>query len=131
MYHSSSLKRNAFYIHSDSQAGMISNPRLIVGRKVESGGQQIIRAIFIFLTPPSTVNSQQSTVNKHGRCNWNRYHSQDTARCRFPKINRAIVTSLDRRMRLFWARERVRCRVQSFYHSCLTGIDIISSSSLK
>src|SRR4028119_2290760 len=36
---------------------MISNPRFIVGRKVESGGQQIIRAIFIFLTRPSTVNS--------------------------------------------------------------------------
>jgi hypothetical protein len=32
-----------------------------VGRKVESPGQQIIRAIFIFLTPPFTVNSQQST----------------------------------------------------------------------
>ena len=46
---------------------MISNPRLIVGRKVESGGQQIIRAIFIFLTRPSTVNSQQSiyTVLAH------------------------------------------------------------------
>ena len=44
---------------------MISNPRFIVGRKVESRGQQIIRAIFIFLTPnqQSTVNSQQSTVN--------------------------------------------------------------------
>ncbi len=43
---------------------MISNPRFIVGRKVESCGQQIIRAIFIFLTPnqQSTVNSQQSTV---------------------------------------------------------------------
>ena len=41
---------------------MISNLRLIVGRKVESTGQQIIRALFIFLTPPSTVNSQQSTV---------------------------------------------------------------------
>jgi hypothetical protein len=49
-------------INSGSQAGMISNPRLIVGRKVESRGQQIIRAIFIFLTPPSTVNSQQSTM---------------------------------------------------------------------
>ena len=45
-----------------AQAGMISNPRFIVGRKVESGGQQIIRAIFSFLTPPSTVNSQQSTI---------------------------------------------------------------------
>jgi hypothetical protein len=33
-----------------------------VGRKVESRGQQIIRAIFSFLTPPSTVNSQQSTI---------------------------------------------------------------------
>jgi len=32
-----------------------------VGRKVELSCQQIIRAIFIFLTPPSTVNSQQST----------------------------------------------------------------------
>src|SRR4028119_974421 len=73
---------------------MISNPRFIVERKVESSSQQIIRAIFIFLTPPSTVNSQQSsvnshqstvishqstvnsqqsTVNKHGRCNRNRY----------------------------------------------------------
>jgi hypothetical protein len=39
-------------------AGMISNPRFIVGRKVESSCQQIIRAIFIFLT-----HSQQSTVN--------------------------------------------------------------------
>jgi len=29
-----------------------------VGRKVESSSQLIIRAIFIFLTPPSTVNSQ-------------------------------------------------------------------------
>jgi hypothetical protein len=46
---------------------MISNPRLIVGRKVESGGKQIIRAIFSFLTPPSTVNSQQSTVNSQLR----------------------------------------------------------------
>ncbi len=44
---------------------MRSNPRFIVGRKVESRGQQIIRAIFIFLThsQQSTVNSQQSTVN--------------------------------------------------------------------
>jgi len=42
---------------------MISNPRCEVGRKVESSSQLIIRAIFIFLTPPSTVNSQQSTVN--------------------------------------------------------------------
>jgi hypothetical protein len=42
---------------------MISNPRFILGRKVESSSQQIIRAIFIFLTRPSTVNSQQSTVN--------------------------------------------------------------------
>ena len=33
-----------------------------VGRKVESRGQQIRSAIFIFLTPPSTVNSQQSTM---------------------------------------------------------------------
>jgi len=42
---------------------MISNPRFIVGRKVESSCQQIIRALFIFLTPSqqSTVNSQQST----------------------------------------------------------------------
>jgi hypothetical protein len=47
------------YINSGSKAGMISNPRFIIGRKVESGGQQIIRAIFIFLTRPSTVNSQQ------------------------------------------------------------------------
>ena len=41
---------------------MISNPRFIVGRKVKSRCQQIIRAIFIFLTPSqqSTVNSQQS-----------------------------------------------------------------------
>ena len=31
--------------------------------KVESSCQQIIRAIFTFLTPPSTVISQQSTVN--------------------------------------------------------------------
>jgi len=43
-------------------AGMISNPRFMVGRKVESSGQQIIGAIFIFLTRPSTVNSQQSTM---------------------------------------------------------------------
>jgi hypothetical protein len=63
MYDSSSIKSNAFYINSGSQAGMISNPRLIVGRKVESGDQQIIRAIFIFLTRPSLVISQQSTVN--------------------------------------------------------------------
>ncbi|WP_445175585.1 hypothetical protein [Microcoleus sp.] len=42
---------------------MISNPRLIVGRKVESSCQQIRSEIFFFLTPPSTVNSQQSTVN--------------------------------------------------------------------
>jgi hypothetical protein len=44
---------------------MILNPRFIVGGKVESRGQQIIRAIFIFLThsQQSTVNSQQSTVN--------------------------------------------------------------------
>jgi hypothetical protein len=41
-----------------AQAGMISNPRLILGRKVESSCQQIIRAIFIFLT-----HSQQSTAN--------------------------------------------------------------------
>jgi hypothetical protein len=42
------------------------------------------------------------------------------------------ITSLDhRRMRLFWGRETARCGVQSFYHSGLTGIDIISSSSLK
>ena len=39
-------------------AGMISNPRFIVGRRVESSSQLIIRAIFIFLT-----HSQQSTVN--------------------------------------------------------------------
>ncbi len=32
-----------------------------VWRKVELSCQQIIGAIFIFLTPPSTVNSQQST----------------------------------------------------------------------
>ncbi|MEG4486469.1 hypothetical protein [Microcoleus sp. D2_18a_B4] len=44
---------------------MISNPPFIVGRKVESRCQQIIRAIFIFLThrQQSTVNSQPSTVN--------------------------------------------------------------------
>ncbi|MEG5034062.1 hypothetical protein [Microcoleus sp. AT3-D2] len=36
---------------------MISNPRFIVGRKVKSSWQQIIRAIFIFLT-----HSQQSTI---------------------------------------------------------------------
>ncbi|MEG4168234.1 hypothetical protein [Microcoleus sp. S13_C3] len=42
---------------------MISNPPFIVGRKVELSCQQIIRAILIFLTPPSTVNSQPSTVN--------------------------------------------------------------------
>ena len=48
-------------INSGSPAGMRSNPRFIIGRKVESGGQQII-AIFIFLTPPSTVNSHQSSV---------------------------------------------------------------------
>jgi len=57
---------NLPYINSRC-AGMISNPRFILGRKVKSRGQQIIRAIFIFLTPPSTVNSQQSTVNKHSR----------------------------------------------------------------
>jgi hypothetical protein len=34
-----------------------------VGRKVESRGQQVIRAILIFFDPESTVNSQQSTVN--------------------------------------------------------------------
>ena len=45
--------------------GMISNPRSQVGRKIESSCQQIISAIFIFLTPPSTVNSQQSSVNSH------------------------------------------------------------------
>jgi hypothetical protein len=57
-------------INSGLTAGMISNPRLIVGRKVESSGQQIIRAIFIFLThsQQSTVNSQQSF-----RCNRKRY----------------------------------------------------------
>jgi len=49
--------RTVSHINSGSQAGMISNPRLIVGRKVESRGQQLIGAIFIFLTPPSTVNS--------------------------------------------------------------------------
>jgi len=38
-------------------AGMISNLRFIVGCKVESSCQQIIRAIFIFLT-----HSQQSTM---------------------------------------------------------------------
>ncbi|WP_445171786.1 hypothetical protein [Microcoleus sp.] len=48
-----------FYINSGC-AGMISNPRSEVGRKVESCGQQIIRAIFIFLP-----HSQQSTVNNH------------------------------------------------------------------
>jgi hypothetical protein len=37
----------------------LSNPPFIVGRKVESTCQQIIGAIFIFLTPPSTVNSQK------------------------------------------------------------------------
>ncbi|MEG4989582.1 hypothetical protein QUB08_28140, partial [Microcoleus sp. BR0-C5] len=44
---------------------MISNPRFIVARKVESSCQQIIRAIFSFLThnQQSTINSQQSTVN--------------------------------------------------------------------
>ena len=54
-----------------------------VGRKVESRGQQIIRAIFIFLTPPSTVNSQQSTVNSQqcGRCNRNRYDSISRQDC--------------------------------------------------
>ena len=41
---------------------MISNPRFIVGRKVESSSQLIIRAIFIFLTPPSTVISHESPV---------------------------------------------------------------------
>jgi hypothetical protein len=44
---------------------MISNPRSEVGRKVESSSQLIIRPIFIFLTPPSTVNSQQSLVISH------------------------------------------------------------------
>jgi len=57
-----------FHINSGC-AGMISNLPFIVGRKVESSCEQIIRAIFIFLT-----HSQQSTVNKHGRCNRNRYH---------------------------------------------------------
>jgi hypothetical protein len=47
---------------------MISNPSSIVGRKVESRGQQIIRAIFIFLTPPSTLNNDKE-------CNRNRYNS--------------------------------------------------------
>ncbi|WP_242719534.1 hypothetical protein [Microcoleus vaginatus] len=52
-------------------AGMISNPRFIAERKVELSCQQIIRAIFSFLThsQQSTVNSQQSTVNNNGRCN--------------------------------------------------------------
>ena len=45
-------------INSGSKAGIISNPRFIVGRKVESSCQQIIRAIFSLLTPPSTVNNQ-------------------------------------------------------------------------
>jgi hypothetical protein len=53
---------NWYNINSGSQAGMISNPRFIAGRKVESSSQQVIRAIFIFLTHPSTVNSQQSTM---------------------------------------------------------------------
>ena len=48
---------------------MISNPRSEVGRKVESRGPQIIRAIFSSLTPPSTVNSQQSRTVQPG----NRY----------------------------------------------------------
>jgi len=52
--------RTVSHINSGSQAEMISNPRFIVGRKIESRGQQIIRAIFIFLL---TVNSQQSPVN--------------------------------------------------------------------
>ncbi len=59
--------RTVSHINSGSQAEMISNPRLIVGRKIESSSQQIIRAIFIFLltvnSQQSTVNSQQSTVN--------------------------------------------------------------------
>jgi len=60
---------------------MISNPRSEVGRKVESSGQQIIRAIFIFLTPPSTVNSQQAF-----RCNRTKYHISPVvsiAKCKF------------------------------------------------
>ena len=51
-------------INSGSQAGMISNPRSEVGRKVESSWQQII-AQFSFFWPlllQSTVNSQQSTM---------------------------------------------------------------------
>ncbi|MEG3930594.1 hypothetical protein [Microcoleus sp. B13-B6] len=54
-----------FDINSGCAGMMISNPRFIVGRKVESNCQQIIRVIFILLThrQQSTVNSQQSTVN--------------------------------------------------------------------
>ena len=56
--------RTVSHINSGSKAGMISNPRFLVGRKVESRGQQIIRAIIIFVThsQQSTVNSQQSYV---------------------------------------------------------------------
>jgi len=40
-------------------------------------------------------------------------HSQETAPCRFPKINRAMVTSLIDGGELFWGRETARCGVQS------------------
>jgi hypothetical protein len=50
----------AFYINSELLPEWYQIRAAIVGRKVESRGQQIIRAIFIFLTPASTVNSQQS-----------------------------------------------------------------------
>jgi len=54
--------RTVSQINSGSKTGMISNPRFLVGRKVQSSCQQIIRAIFIFFThsQQSTVNSQQS-----------------------------------------------------------------------
>ncbi|MEG4119306.1 hypothetical protein QUA43_17770 [Microcoleus sp. N9_B4] len=40
---------------------LISNPRFIVGRKIESISNT--QPSFSLATPPSTVNSQQSTVN--------------------------------------------------------------------
>ena len=54
-----------------------------------------------------TVKLDAEQLIKSGSIGINITHSQDTARCRFPKINRAIVTSLDRRRRLFWGRERL------------------------
>ncbi|MDP8934552.1 MAG: hypothetical protein M3N42_10530, partial [Cyanobacteriota bacterium] len=57
------LLPSSFDINSGC-VGMISNPHFIVGRKVASSCQQIIRAIFSFLThsQQSKVNSQKSTI---------------------------------------------------------------------